>query len=181
MNRYDYCFDTVVDVLVSECGITPESITAESTLQGDLGMDSVGLFVLGFGTREPVRDVPWRGYKSSTRDGRRHCIALERPIAGASGCVLEPSDRRFSMPPHTVRASDFLVRPRAQYGLFLPSLTRTCPLVASALQERGLKPGETFAIVLPTAPEFYSAFLECVTRRRCTDRALSSSSIRSSR
>jgi len=46
MTRYELCYETVLDVLAAECGIDPTHVTEASTLQGDLGMDSVGLLSL---------------------------------------------------------------------------------------------------------------------------------------
>ena len=154
------------------------SITLDSTLERDLGLDSLSRVELAvrieraFGARlgdealggaESLRDL-LAAVRAASGHPPAPAQAVAPPIA-AEPAHADPADATtlvavldWHVRAHAERVQIVCLDDGRETRITYGELKRQSDLVAAGLQERGLEPGGTVAIMLPTGPEYFHAF-----------------------
>jgi acyl carrier protein len=173
---------TVVQQLASE--LHPHkhnalTVTLDSALERDLGFDSLGRMELllrlerAFGvqlpeqalaTAEVLRDLVEAVHKASTGAALRVPTAVETGVSEAADGIpagattlVEVLDWHARVHPQR-RHITLYVEDEHVEEITYAALHASAEAVAAGLQARGLQPGQTVALMLPTSRDFFSGF-----------------------
>ena len=157
----------------------PAPLTLDSTLERDLGLDSLARVELlarlerASGVRLPEslllsaetpRDL-WRALAAAVR---APALAPETtvapPVLAAAMAAPETADTLWAVMDWHVQAHPdrphifLLTESGAEEEIRYSALAREAEAIAAGLQARGLRPGQTVAIMLPTGRDYFTSF-----------------------
>ena len=153
-------------------------LTLDSTLERDLGLDSLARVELlarlerASGVRLPESlllsaETPRDLWRALAAAGRAPALAPETAVAPALAAAMaapETADTLWAVMDWHVQAHPdrphifLLTESGAEEEIRYGTLAREAEAIAAGLQARGLRPGQTVAIMLPTGRDYFTSF-----------------------